>query len=138
MKLLTKESDYAIRAVMNLARHGNGFVSSRQIAQEEQIPLQFLRRILVTLTKHGIVESKEGIAGGARLRVSPDTVRLADLIRIFQGRIQLSECMFRKRLCANRRTCVLRKRIANIERLVATEFEKITIGDLIKDLEEVS
>jgi Rrf2 family protein len=135
MKLITKETDYAIRAILNLAKHGDGFVASRGIASEEDIPLQFLRRILRTLIKGGLMASKEGVAGGVRLRVAPGKIKLADLIRLMQGDIQLAECMFRKRLCSNRKTCVLRKRIKKIENLVTREFEGMTIRDLLRDLE---
>jgi len=134
MKLLTKETDYAIRAVMYVARR-DGFVSSRDIAGQEEIPLHFLRRILQNLVRVGIIESKEGVSGGVRLTSRPDAIRVADLVRIFQGRIQLSECMFRRKICSNRRTCVLRKRIQTIEEMVTEEFENMTIADLLQDVE---
>ena len=135
MKLLTKETDYAIRAIMNLARPHDGFVSSRDISRKEGIPLQFLRRILQSLIKGGLVESREGVNGGVSLKADPADIRIADLIRLFQGNIQLTECMFRKRICSNRKTCVLRKRIKKIESMVTGEFEGLTIRDLLRDLE---
>jgi Rrf2 family protein len=135
MKLLTKETDYAIRAIVNLARHHDGLVSSRDISRQEGIPLQFLRRILQSLIKAGLIESKEGANGGVCLKADPAGIRIADLIRLFQGKIQLTECMFRKRICSNRKTCVLRKRINRIESMVTREFEGLTIMDLLRDLE---
>jgi Rrf2 family protein len=135
MKLLTKQTDYAIRAVLHLARRHDAFVASRTIATSEDIPLQFLRRILRALTEVGLVESKEGVTGGARLKADPGKIKIADLIRLFQGDIQLAECMFRKQLCSNRGTCVLRRRIKEIENVVTREFEGLTIGDLLHDLE---
>jgi len=50
LKLLTKDTDYAVRAIVNLARNPEGYRSSRMIAVDEGIPLQFLRRILQKLT----------------------------------------------------------------------------------------
>jgi Rrf2 family cysteine metabolism transcriptional repressor len=135
MKLLTKETDYAVRAVMNLAKRHDGLVSSREIAAQEEIPLQFLRRILQTLIRGGVVESREGASGGVRLKVGPAGIKVADLIRLFQGDIQLTECMFRKKICSNRKMCVLRRRIKRIEDMVAREFETMTIEDLLRDLE---
>jgi Rrf2 family protein len=120
---------------MNLARQGDSFVPSRDISQQEEIPLQFLRRILQALIKSGIVESREGAAGGVRLKTDAGSIKIADLIRLFQGNIQLTECMFRKKICSNRKTCVLRKRIKKIENLVTREFEGMTIEDLLRDLE---
>jgi Rrf2 family cysteine metabolism transcriptional repressor len=138
MKLLTKQTDYATRALLHLAKRQGEFVSSREIATKEKVPLYFLRRLLQDLIKHGLVESREGVAGGVRLKAEPKNIRLTDIIRIFQGNIQLSECMFRKRLCSNRKTCVLRKRIKNIEKMVTQEFENTTIADLIKDMEAMT
>ena len=135
MKLLTKETDYVIRAVMNLARGNSEFASSRDISEQEDIPLHFLRRILQSLMKKRLIESKEGVSGGVRLMAKPENIHLTDLIKIFQGDIQLSECMFRSKLCSNRKTCVLRKRISGIEDIVTREFDKITIADLLNDPE---
>jgi Rrf2 family protein len=136
MKLITKQTDYAIRAVMTLAGTGDRRTPTREIATKERLPLPYLRRILQVLIKNGIVTSKEGVTGGVKLAHRPAEIQLIDLIEMFQGSIQLSECMFRKKLCHNRSTCVLRKRIQEIERRVTREFEDITIADLLRDLEE--
>ena len=135
MKLLTKETDYAIRAIMSLAGRGDGFVPSRDVSRQEGIPLQFLRRILQTLIKAGFVESREGANGGVKLKTAPGSIKIADIIRLCQGNIQLTECMFRRKICSNRKTCVLRKRIKKIENMVTREFEAMTLEDLLRDLE---
>jgi Rrf2 family protein len=135
MKLLTKETDYAVRAIMHLAKRRDGFVSSRQIATAEKIPLQFLRRILQTLIREGVIESKEGISGGVRLKSRPKDIQLVDVIKVFQGNIQLADCMFQRRICSNSGKCVLRKRIQEIEELLIGQFENITIASLLKDME---
>ena len=134
MKLITKETDYALRALLNLARE-DGYISSRKLAAREGIPLHFLRRILQSLIKAGVVESREGAAGGVRLKAEPEKIRLTDIIKIFQGRIQFSQCIFRKKICTNHATCVIRKRIERIESKVADELGKTTIADLLQDQE---
>jgi Rrf2 family protein len=133
MRLITKETDYAIRAAINLARKPGVFVSSAEISQEEGIPLQFLRRIMQRLIKEGLVTSREGVAGGIRLKSKPEKIRVLDLVRIFQGEIEISGCMFRRQLCANRATCILRKRIKAIERDLVEQFGQISIADLVRD-----
>jgi Rrf2 family transcriptional regulator, cysteine metabolism repressor len=133
MRLITKETDYAIRSVVNLAGKPGAFVSSAEIASQEQIPLQFLRRILQRLLKAGLVASREGAVGGVCLRRAPEKIKVLDIMRIFQGRVEISECMFRRKICANRRTCVLRKRIREIEKVLAAQFAGISIADLLRD-----
>ena len=135
MKLVTKETDYAIRAVLYLARQPKRYVSSREIAEKDHIPLRFLRRILAILKKNEVIDTKEGAVGGVRLKRKPEKLSLTHLITLFQGPIQLTECLFRKELCHNRENCVLRKRILEIERKVDDEFKQITIADLLKGTE---
>lgn len=74
--------------------------------------------------------------GGATLAVHPSRIKIVDIVRIFQGEIELSACMFGGKICPNRRTCVLRKEIKRIDRLVTREFEKLTIQKLAKKTEK--
>ena len=69
------------------------------------------------------------------MKKEPDEIPIAQLIEIFQGKVQVSECMFRKQICANRSRCVLRHEIMRIEQVVNSEFDKVTIGKLLRDLE---
>ncbi len=133
MKLLTKDTDYAVRAIVHLARNTGAYRSSREIALAEGIPLQFLRAILQRLRKAGLVVSREGAAGGVKLDARPEDITVSDIMKIFHGEIRLSECMFRKRLCAHRATCILRARIKAIEQMVNREFEKVTVATLLGD-----
>lgn len=133
MKLLTKHTDYAIRALLVLARKKKLFVSARAIAKEQKIPYQFLRGILQTLIKHKLVVSKEGGGGGFKLNMPPRSITIEQIIKIFQGNVQFSECMFRKKICCNRSACVLRKQIQKIEQVVIGKFAKITIAALLRD-----
>lgn len=132
MKLITKHTDYAARALIYLARTGDRLVPSREIAEGEGIPLTFLRRILRELAREGLIETREGAAGGVRLTGNPDRIELIRLIGIFQGKVSLVECIFRRKLCPNRSRCVLRSRLEKIEDLVLAELAGITIGGLVK------
>ncbi|RKY36969.1 MAG: Rrf2 family transcriptional regulator [Candidatus Omnitrophota bacterium] len=136
MKLLTKHTDYAIRALLELAGSKDEFLSAQQIAKRQRVPYQFLRQILQGLIKDKLVISKEGRGGGFRINKHPYLISIVDVIVIFQGNIQLSDCMFRKKLCINRANCVLRKQINRVEKLVNKEFKGITIGCLLRDLEK--
>lgn len=136
MKLITKNTDYAARALICLARSGERFVPSREIAENEGIPLTFLRRIIQQLAREGVVETREGKAGGVKLAADPGKIELTRLIGIFQGKVSLVECIFRRKLCPNRSRCVLRARLKKIEELVLGELAGITVGGLVKDIEE--
>lgn len=136
MKLLTKNTDYAIRALIELATYEGEYLSSRKIADKQNIPYQFLRGIMQKLIRNNLIESKEGVAGGSKLNKNPEKIKLVDVIRIFQGEIEISDCLFQKKLCENRETCVLRREIKRIEALVEKEFGKLTIKGLISKINQ--
>ena len=134
MKLLTKNTDYAVRALLVLGARKGAYVSAREIAKGQHMPYQYLRRILNILIKERLVESREGVRGGVRLLKDPADMHLTDIMRVFQGRIQISECMFRKKICVNRPKCPLRKRLQKAEDKLIKEFEGITIATLLRDV----
>lgn len=139
MTLLRKDVDYAIRALIYLALRGRSdYVSATALARELGLPASFLRRICSTLIKADMLETREGIAGGVRLLGKPDTINILKLIELFHGKPELSECTFRKKLCPNRKTCVLRRRLLRIEQTVVDEFKAVTIQMLLDDLQSAS
>ena len=134
MKVLTKKTDYAIRALLMLAAKKGSYISTKAISAEQDMPYQFLRGVLQEMIHHGLITSKEGVQGGFMLEKDPDTISVKQIIEIFQGEVQVSECMFRKQICINRSRCVLRHEIMRIEQVVNDEFQKITIGGLLRKL----
>ena len=134
MKVLTKKTDYAIRALLMLGAKRGSYLSAKAIAVEQQMPYQFLRGLLQEMIRHNLIVSKEGVKGGFMLERDPDEIRVRQLIEIFQGAVQVSECVFRKQICANRSWCVLRHEIMRIEEVVNSEFEQVTIGKLLRKL----
>lgn len=131
MKLITRDTDYAIRALMALARHADKTVPVPTLVKELRIPRPFLRKILQRLHGAGILTSVKGQGGGFSITRAVDAIRITDLMRIFQGPVKLNECLFRKRPCPNRPSCPLKKRIDRIEKAVITELESITIGSIL-------
>ena len=135
MKLITRDTDYAVRAICFIACAKNksrGLVTAAELTRELKIPQPFLRKILQLLNKHGILHSYKGIGGGFVLGLRPEKIQLIDLIKIFQGRVELNECLFKKKICPNRGTCKLRGKINLIQEKVLDELAGITISDLLK------
>lgn len=132
MKLITRDTDYAVRALCFFATHKNKIISVAGLVKELKIPRPFLRKILQLLTKNNVLHSYKGHGGGFSLLIPADKIHLIDLIMIFQGPIELNECLFKKRVCPNRGVCKLRSKINEIEEKVLKDAGLITIGSLIK------
>lgn len=80
----TAKADYAVRAAIELAAAGD-LLTAEQIAQAQEIPLNFLENILGDLRRAGIVESRRGQAGGYTLARAAEDVSVADVIRAVEG-----------------------------------------------------
>jgi Rrf2 family protein len=89
---LSKRTEYGLRAVVQLARLWHtGYVQSRDLAQQEDLPNKFLEAILLALRRGGFLESKVGSGGGYRLSRPPAEIRVGDLIRRLEGRLTINE-----------------------------------------------
>jgi len=89
---LSKRTEYGLRAVVQLARLWHtGFIQSRDLAQQEDLPNKFLEAILLALRRGGFLESKVGSGGGYRLSRAPGEIRVGDLIRRLEGRLTINE-----------------------------------------------
>jgi Rrf2 family protein len=93
---LTSRSEYALLALLALARHEPGvFISGEVIAQEQGIPPKFLQQIFLVL-KHGrYVQSSKGQHGGYRLAKKPQEITLAEIVRLFDGALAPTESVSR-------------------------------------------
>ena len=83
MRVSTK-SDYALRALIEITRHGD-VVSAEQLGTTQDIPRGFLQAILADLRRAGLVASQRGQSGGWRMAVDPAEVSVADVIRAVDG-----------------------------------------------------
>ncbi|MCK9603051.1 MAG: Rrf2 family transcriptional regulator [Candidatus Omnitrophica bacterium] len=132
MKLITRDTDYAVRAVCFIVRHKERVISVTELVKKLKIPRPFLRKLLQALSKKGVLGSHRGLGGGFSLAKPANKIFLVDLIEIFQGPLKLNECFFKKITCPNVKRCLLRKKIDNIERYVQDSLKSITIASLLK------
>jgi Rrf2 family protein len=132
MKLITRDTDYAIRALCFIAGRKNEVVSAAQLVEELKIPRPFLRKILQKLNKTGVLRSQKGSGGGFSLAAAADRILLTDLIKVFQGTLKLNECCLKRKPCPNKQVCALKRKIDEIERYVSSQLGSITIGGLIR------
>lgn len=132
MKLITRDTDYALRALCFIARDKKGVIPVTELVAKLKIPRPFLRKILQVLNREGILDSHKGQGGGFTLARPAEKIRLVDLMKVFQGKFQLNECLFKKVICPNIRQCALRKKLDGIESYIIKELKPITIASLLR------
>jgi Rrf2 family iron-sulfur cluster assembly transcriptional regulator len=103
---LTKRGDYAVRAMLALARgSGNGLLSARRISDAMAIPVRFLPQVLADLQRAGLVEAAPGRSGGYRLAREATTISLLDVIEAVEGDTRRRDCVLRGGPCGVNGTC---------------------------------
>jgi Rrf2 family protein len=133
MKLLTRHTDYAIRALVYMARKPGDITRARELIDKLRIPDAFSRQLLQKLSKCGILESHRGKEGGFSFKKQPQKIRLLDVLHIFQGTEGLASCTLGGDVCPDRATCPLRSRIKSIEAHMVAELSRTTIASLLKE-----
>ena len=132
MKLITRDTDYALRALSFIAKNKKEIITAADLVKKLSVPRPFLRKILQQLNKAGILKSHRGSGGGFLLVKPANKIFLVHLIKEFQGPLKLNECLLKKIPCPNKKSCLLRKKIDNIEKYVLRELKTITVSSLLK------
>lgn len=105
---ITRQADYAVRAVLYLARLGRGNrAATSQIAEEQHIPPSFLAKIISQLSIAGLLNTSRGARGGVTLAREPEAITLLEVVEAIDGPIRLNECAHADGMCAFTDECPL-------------------------------
>ena len=127
---LSAKADYALRASVELASHGDGPVKADTVARAQSIPLRFLEQILLELKHAGIVASQRGAEGGYRLARPPERIRLADVIRAVEGPLANVRGVRPEELAYQGRANALREVFVALRANIRAVLEEVTIADV--------
>ena len=133
MKLITREIDYAVRALKYIAESGRNRIPVTELVDMLGITRPMLRRIMQKMAKDHIVESYKGNNGGFSLNKRPEDVYLIDLVQVFQGKFSMNECVLNREICPNRDSCILKRKIDDIEKDVKKRLQSISLSSLMDD-----
>ncbi|MDO8302841.1 MAG: Rrf2 family transcriptional regulator [Sedimentisphaerales bacterium] len=135
MEILRRNTDYALRAMVNLARHWQqGPVSTKTIACSEDISCQLLRKLMRQLLKDKLVRSSSGPSGGFELKKSPARTSLLEIIIAIQGPVNLNKCLLPGYSCSRRKTCPVHKKLNELQKHIGNYFSDITLQDLLQEI----
>ncbi|MBM3702667.1 MAG: Rrf2 family transcriptional regulator [Actinobacteria bacterium] len=132
MNLITRNTDYAIRALCYIVKSNKDIVSVKELVEGLKMPRPFLRKVLQELNKKGILRSYKGKNGGFVLATRPENIYISKLIEIFQGPIKLQEHTFKKKICPEIKSCVLKKKIDEVENYTILKVNSLSIASLLK------
>jgi len=127
--LITRETDYAIRALRALA--GGEKKTLAQICKEEVVPQQFGYKILKKLAKAEYVTIKRGKDGGYIIADDFNMRTLYDLTKVMENPMDISPCVVPDYICeahaATDTPCLVNQKLSAIQLLIEAELKAVNL-----------
>src|SRR5262245_1722272 len=146
MLRLSKKADYALIAMKHLAQTANraeartreGGVaapsaSAREIAEQYDIPIELLAKVLQRLVRTGLLASTQGTRGGYTLSRPPKSISIADVIQAIDGPFTVTACSTEKHDCEQFSKCSVRDPLWQIRERIVAALGTVTLSEMATD-----
>lgn len=128
---ITRQADYAVRAVLYLSGLHNGKrAPTSQIAKEQHIPPSFLAKIVSQLSVAGVVQTSRGARGGVSLARPSEDINLLEVIEAIDGPILLNECVYNSKACVFGDECPVQEVWCDAQSKLVAQLESTDFGAL--------
>lgn len=128
---LTRAGEYAIKSLLYLAaQQAEARVMASEVATAESIPVNFVRKILESLAKSGLVKSYRGAGGGFTLGHAPEDISLRRVIEAVEGPLALNQCL-QPNACEQLRTCPMSQIWMEAQRAVEGVLDRYSLADVV-------
>lgn len=134
MLRLSKKADYALMAMKHLAlRSDQGSSSAREIAEQYNIPIELLAKVLQRLVRRGLLASHQGTRGGYQLARTAVEISVADVIHAIDGPVTVTACSTVDSSCDQFAKCNVRDPLRRVRERIAAALGECTIAELASD-----
>ena len=129
---ITRQADYAVRAVLHLAQIKNGDrAATSTVAKEQHIPPSFLAKIISQLSIAGLLHTSRGARGGVTLARDPKEITLLEVIEAIDGPIQLNECVGDSGVCTFDSDCPIKTVWCEAQDELVSRLRRTDFGQLM-------
>jgi Rrf2 family protein len=131
---LSKKADYALIAMKHLALRGpDGAASAREIAEQYDVPLELMAKVLQRLARRGLLTSHQGTRGGYHLARGPEGISVADVIQAIDGPVTVTACSVEDERCDQYAKCNVRDPLWRVRARILTALGECSIAELASD-----
>ena len=134
MLRLSKKADYALIAMKHLAtRTDLASASAREIAEQYDIPLELMAKVLQQLARRGLLTSHQGTRGGYQLTKPTTAISVADIIQAIDGPFSVTACSTENSGCDQYSKCSVRDPLWQIRERIVEALGTVTIAEMAAD-----
>jgi Rrf2 family iron-sulfur cluster assembly transcriptional regulator len=136
---LSRRADYAVRIMIELGDKTDSGqrVPAAQVAQEADVPLAFLRKIVVDLTRVGLVRTYSGPNGGLVLAQPAASINLVHILEAIEGPICLNTCLVRPQECPRDQICPVHGFLGRLQANLIQQLREVTLDKLVVEKREL-
>ena len=130
MKLSAK-TEYAIRAIFELAKNNGQPLKLKIIAERQGISIKYLEQLIAALKATGLIRSIRGPKGGYILAKPPKQISIEDIFKTIEGPIATTECLENEDCCPQINNCVIRELWQKLQNAITEMLKSVTLQDLV-------
>ena len=127
---ISKKTRYGFKALLYLSLifSEKRVASLKEISEKQDIPFDFLEKIISVTRKAGLVKAKKGIRGGYLLARPPEKITMAEIVRVLEKSPLLTDC----NECKKEKNCLAGKAWKKVQESLSKTLRSITLKNLIK------
>ncbi len=131
MLRLSKKADYALIAMKHLAtRPDSASASAREIAEQYDIPIELLAKVLQRLARRGLLTSHQGTRGGYQLSRPSGAISVADVIQAIDGPLTVTACSTDAENCGQYAKCSVRDPLWRIKDRILSALAMCSLEEI--------
>ena len=133
--MLPKTAEYALRTVACLAQDSSQSASADHLSEQTKVPRRYLHKVLQSLTKAQLVQSRSGPGGGYTLARPMDEITILDVVNAVAPMERIRHCPLG--LPTHTSLCPLHAELDRSYAATEAAFARVTIGELLRSTSKI-
>ena len=129
---MTRRGDYAIRAMLLLARAPEDVMSGTEIARQTGIPERFVPQVMRELVRSGLARVKLGRNGGYQLGKAAESVDMLAIIEAVEGDSRRQRCVLSGIACDPDQRCQVHEIFAAAQEALISRLAESSLASAIR------
>ena len=135
---VNRQTDYAIRMLLSLAKREIGVrASTTEIQKEMVIPHSFAQRVVANLARGSFIQTYPGRDGGMILARPAREINLRQLLEHFETHLFVSDCSHTESTCLLGMDCPICTQWEKLQKIMAEELEQINFEYLANSSKQI-
>jgi Rrf2 family protein len=133
--MLPKTAEYALRAVVWLARDPAQPASADVLCGHTKVPRRYLHTVLQELARGGLVNSRSGPGGGYLLAKPAKSMTILDVVNAVAPLERIERCPLGLR--SHTKLCPLHRELDNVYAASEKALSRVTIAQLVGSTSDI-